>query len=326
MSHELEIIDGEAQMVFTGEREAIWHRLGKQIAPDCTPQEVMEAAGLNWSVTKVPLSGTYSDPVFGDEVIDTRHSALVRSSDRKILDVVPSSWNPVQNAEAFDFFNEFVEAGDMTMDTAGSLMEGKKVWALAKVASGFSLFGGDEVESYMLFSNPHQFGRSVNIMFTPVRVVCQNTLSMALSDVREDQVRHSHRTVFNAERAKTILGIANRKLETYKDQAEVLGAKRYTEQSMQEYFASIFPVLTTKRESRKLLSKQAERAVELVETQPGAEFRPGSLWNLFNAVTYITSNEYGRSDESRLNSVWYGANQQRNMKAMKLALELADAA
>lgn len=319
MAHELEIRDGNAQMVFTGPREAVWHRLGTQIPDNLRPQEVMEIAGLNWGVQKVPLSGNLSD----GRLIETSHAALVRDDNFEVLDVIPNTWNPVQNAEAFEFFEEFIEAGSMNMDTAGSIRNGRKVWALAKLGDGFELFGGDKIEGYLLFSNPHYFGRCVEIKFTPVRVVCNNTLTMALAEATENQVRHSHRTAFDSNRVKSILGLAGEKLSEYEAQATVLGNRKYTEDEAKEYFNSVFPVLTQKRESRKDLSTQAERAMKIVETQPGAEFRPGTYWNLFNAVTYITSNEYGRNDETRLDSVWYGANAQRNQKAMNLAMKMA---
>lgn len=318
MSHELEFINGEAAMVFTGERQAIWHELGTQVGDDLNPQEIMKAAKLDWDVVKVPLTGMYD----GKEV-STGSSALLRTSDHSVLDVVPNSWNPVQNSEAFAFFDEFIDAGSMKMDTAGSIRNGRKVWALAKLNEGFELFGGDKIEGYLLFSNPHYFGRCVDIKFTPVRVVCNNTLTMALADVSENQVRHSHRTAFDADRVKAVLGIAHTKLQEYEAQATILGNKQYTNDNAIEFMGKVFPVLTQKRESRKVLSKQAERALEIIEQQPGAQYRPGSYWNLFNAATYVTSNEYGRNDENRLDSLWYGQNAQRNTRAMNLALEMA---
>ncbi len=318
MSHELEFINGEAAFAFAGSRESIWHSLGTQVSPDLTPQEIMKAAKLDWDVVKVPLTGMYDD-----EEVSTGSSALLRTSDHSVLDVVPNSWNPVQNSEAFAFFDEFIDAGSMKMDTAGSIRNGRKVWALAKLNDGFELFGGDKIEGYLLFSNPHYFGRCVDIKFTTVRTVCNNTLSLALKEDTDNWVRHSHRTEFDVDRVKALLGIVSTTMDAFKQQAEVLGSKVYSNDNAIEYFQKIFPVLTTKRSSRKELSTQAARALEIVETQPGAGFRPGSYWNLLQAVTYITSNEYGRNDETRLDSLWYGANEQRNRRALKVAVQMA---
>lgn len=322
MAHALEMINGEAAMAFTGERNAVWHRLGKQVPADLSPEQMMKAANCDWSVLTVPLTATV-----GDSVIDTGHSALIRDRDNKVLDVVTEGWHPVQNREAFEFFNDFIDAGDMQMDTAGSLHDGRVIWALAKIGKGFTILGGDEIEGYLLFSNPHQFGRSVNVAFTPVRVVCNNTLTYALASVDElnkPNVRHSHRTKFNPERVQRMLGISQGILDRYKANAERLASIKYDDVTANEYLKRVFPVLTTKRESRKELSKSAERALEIVETQPGAEFAPKSLWNLFNSVTYLTSNEYGRTDEARMTSLFYGQNKQRNLKALDLVLKLAD--
>ena len=126
-----------------------WHGLGVEVENNLNPQEMLDAANLNWSVEKQDLVTSAGIQVPGKK-------ALVRTSDNLLLDVIGTDWNPVQNTEAFEFFNDFVSNGDMEMHTAGSLDDGRMVWALAKVNDGFELFNGDTVESYLLFSNPHQ--------------------------------------------------------------------------------------------------------------------------------------------------------------------------
>lgn len=327
MSHELEMINGEAAMAFTGNRNAVWHRLGKEVPADLSPEQMMKAANCDWNVLTVPLTADiYEDNGSIRAQIDTGHSALIRDRDMKVLDVVTEGWNPVQNSDAFAFFNDFIDAGDMTMDTAGSLHDGRVVWALAKIGEGFTILGGDRIEGYLLFSNPHQFGRSVNVAFTPVRVVCNNTLTYALANIDGQNVRHSHRTEFDPQRVKQILGISKARLDSYKANAERLASIKYNELAAKEFVNQIFPVLTTKREARKDLSKSAERCLDLLnnKSMPGSEFEPGSLWQLFNSVTYVTSNEYGRTDEARMTSLFYGQNKQRNLKAMDLIMKMAD--
>ena len=133
----------------------------------------------------------------------------------------------MQNSEAFDFFTEFVSNGDMAMDTAGSLKGGQIVWAMADVRDGFTLFDGDEVRGYLLFSNPHMYGKSIGIKFVMERVVCNNTLAVALSDDRQASVRVNHRTQFDPERVKEILGVSHNKVEQFKEAAEFLGSRNY---------------------------------------------------------------------------------------------------
>jgi len=128
-----------------------WHGLGVPVSNDLTPVQMMEKAGLDWKVRELE-----SFVEFDGKRMPTGQKSLVRETDGRILTNVGENWNPVQNETAFEFFHEFVMSGDMEMNTAGSLKDGQMVWALAKVKDSFELFGKDRIDSYLLFSNPHQ--------------------------------------------------------------------------------------------------------------------------------------------------------------------------
>ena len=317
MAHELEIINGEAQMAYRESKGLPWHGLGTPVGDDMTPQQMMEAAGLDWGVEKVDTFIRYK----GDNV-ETGQQALVRSTDGKILTQVGPGWNPVQNEEAFEFFNEFVSGGDMIMDTAGSLKDGRLVWALADVKDGFSLFNGDEVKGYLLFSNPHIYGKSIDIKFVMERVVCNNTLAVALNEAGQPSVRVNHRSVFDAGRVKEILGLGHNKVEKFKEAAEFLGSKRYTDEQLTQFFGVVFGKSSKEKEE---LARNAKEAMSIVEDQPGDHFAPGTWWNAYNAVTYMTDHKLGRSADTRMASAWFGGNAKRKVDALDLALEMADA-
>jgi phage/plasmid-like protein (TIGR03299 family) len=285
---------------------------------------MLKAAGLDWTVDPVELFAEV-----GDKRLATGHRALVRSSDQRVLDVITDDWNPVQNQAAFEFFNDFVAHGDMSMETAGSLKDGKIVWALAKVKESFDLFGGkDRVDAYLHFTNPHSYGQSIDVRFTPIRVVCNNTLTLSLNTKSKNMVKVSHRREFDADMVKEALGVAKHKLDKYKEMAQFLSQKRYNDENVVDYFKRVFPVLTTKADSKKELSNSAERALDIVkfDSQPGAEYGKGTFWELFNTVTYMTDHEIGRSVDARLTSAWYGANKNLKTKALETAVEMADAA
>lgn len=320
MAHMLEMINGEAQMAYAG--DVPWHGLGVKVSNDLTPEQMLKAAGLDWSVDPIDLFAEA-----GGKRLATGHRALVRSSDQRVLDVITDDWNPVQNQAAFEFFNDFVAAGDMEMHTAGSLKDGEIIWALAKVKESFDLFNGkDQVDAYLHFTNPHRYGQSIDVRFTPIRVVCNNTLTLSLNMKSKNMVKVSHRREFDADMVKEALGVAKHKLVQYKEMAQYLSQKRYSEESVVDYFKRVFPVLTQKQQSEKILSKSAERALEVIDTQPGAEYGRGTWWQAFNAVTYMTDHEIGRSVDSRLTSAWYGANKNLKTKALETAVEMADAA
>jgi phage/plasmid-like protein (TIGR03299 family) len=219
----------------------------------------------------------------------------------------------------------------MEMNTAGSLRDGQMVWALAKVKESFDLFGGDQVDSYLLFSNPHQYGKSIDIRFTPIRVVCNNTLSLSLGMQAERQVKIGHRVEFNPSEVKEALGIASEKLAVYKEMAEYLGSKRFTMDKLVEYYNTVFPRTSNKRvQDKKLsvdtLSRNAKQCLDVLESQPGAEYAEGSWWQAYNSVTYITDHVQGRNADNRLYSSWFGGNQARKKDALETAIEFAEAA
>ena len=275
-------------MAYAG--EVPWHGLGTKVPHDLSTDEMLKKSGLDWYVEKLP---TYVNAPSGQQ--KTGSFALVRSSDNKVLaPSVGQNWNPVQNKEAFDFFSEYVEAGDLEMHTAGSLMDGKMVWALAKVKQSFELFKGDEVENYMLFSNPHQFGKSIDIRMTPIRVVCNNTLTLSLSTDSDSMVKVNHRKEFNPEMVKEQLGIAREKMDNYKTMAEFLGSKRYTTERLVEYLNKVYPS-NIKDEDIKDPSVpttvNAKKAFEVIETQPGNQYAKGTWWQAFNAVTFNTDHQ-----------------------------------
>ena len=310
MAHEVET------MAYAGETP--WHDLGVPVHNDLTPAQMLEKAGLDWTVDKYQ---TFVE-VAGEKV-PTPSQALVRSSDNKILTMVSEDWNPVQNHDAFEFFNEFVMEGDMEMHTAGSLKGGTNIWALAKVKDSFTILGEDRVEPYLLFSNPHQYGKCIDIRFTAIRVVCNNTLTLSLAGQNDMMVRLNHRREFDPEMVKRTLGIARKSLGSYQEAAEFLSSKNFTADTVVDYLRTIFPAMTKK--DNDVLSRPATQAFEVLETQPGAEFGKGTWWQAFNAVTYTTDHILGHSADTRLQSAWFGGNRNRKVQALQTALEFAGA-
>ena len=324
MAHQVET------MAYAGETP--WHGLGTRVSNDLSVDEMLEQSGLDWKVRAIPVVGKAD----GIE-IKSDHKMLIRESDNKQLTMITDKWNPVQNQEAFDFFREFVDAGSMEMHTAGSLQGGRWVWVLAKISESFELFGGDKVDSYLLFSNPHIYGRGVEIRFTPTRVVCNNTLNLSLGNATDNKVRLNHRSTFDAEMVKEALGIASEKMSKYKEMAQFLGSKTYKTENVAEYMKSVFPgyskkdiaqpeTLTEAQVASLGLSRNAKGALDILETQPGADYAPGTWWNAYNACTYMTDHVIGKTQESRLTSAWYGLNKSVKVKALEKAVEYAEAA
>lgn len=311
-------------MAYAG--QSPWGDIGTQVSNDLSPQQIMEKADLNWSVDKVQ---TYAD--YQGEKIPTGMEALVRSSDNKILTQVGKNWEPCQNETAFEFFNEYCLEGGMDMESAGSLKGGKMVWALAKIKESFDVVKGDQVDSYLLFSNPHEYGKSIDVRFTPIRVTCMNTLAMAIKGSAVNGMKVNHRKAFDPVMVKQTMGIAHEKFEQYKEVAQFLSKKRFTADSLIQYYNEVFP-RTYKGKDEVIvkayddLTTNGQKAFDVMESQPGASFAQGSWWQALNSVTYLTDHVMGREADSRMTSSWFGANANRKAVAVSKAIEFAEVA
>ena len=324
MSHNVET------MAYAG--EVPWHGLGVPVSNDMSAYEMMEAAQLNWSVKKQPMyfmpnedNSNWVNNSTGVLVEDKM--LLIREKDNMQLDVVGKNWHPVQNQEAFDFFYDWVEEGKMEMHTAGSLSNGKIVWILAKVNETFEVLKNDIVESYMLFTNPHSFGTSVNVRFTPIRVVCNNTLQLALGD-NNNGIRLDHTKKFDPHLVRDTLGLATDSMRVYQHQATYLASKHATGEQRDNYFKEMFPMTDYEKDVKGYVrSKKAADANRLHNNgTPGSEFSKDSWWDTFNTLTFMYDHKLGRSNASRIRSSWYGEASKTKQVALAKALEYANVA
>ena len=302
--------------------EVPWHGLGTKVSDALTPEQMMIAAELDWTVSRRKI-------VTECGLKTNDWALLVRDSDNKILGPCGKNYIPIQNSEVFSFFDKFVKAGAMKMETAGSLDDGRQVWGLAAINKGFCLPGGDEVNGYLLFSQPHIWGKSMTIMFTPIRVVCNNTLTMALGQ-RSNRFTMPHVRIFDqdvAQKAEAALGLASGHLEAFKVTSELLARVAYDEKQVSKYITQLFqPALILDCEDRSLWAKTADEVYNCIHTQPGAKMSEGTWWSALNAVTYYVDHKAGRDRDASLQSAWFGPRAALKRKALDLAVEYAQAA
>jgi len=169
-----------------------WHSLGVKLDHPATAEEAIISSGLDWQVRKEPLFlAAYAGSMAVGQIIED-HYATIRSTDRAVLGVVGDRYQPLQNREAFGFFDYVVGQGAAVYHTAGSLSGGRRIWLLAKLPETIKVRGNDIVDQYLLLSNGHDGSTAVQIKLTPIRVVCNNTLSLALRDGHKVySVRHT---------------------------------------------------------------------------------------------------------------------------------------
>jgi phage/plasmid-like protein (TIGR03299 family) len=330
--------------------EVPWHGLGTQVSSDMSPEEMLVAAQIDWTVSKRPAY-TIDRPNCWNIVDPTGEANfirapeqhfLVRDSDNKVLSNCGENYVPFQNAEVMDFFKKFTDAGHMTMETAGSLKDGRDIWGLAKIAKGFKLAGGDDIEGYLLLNNSHQVGKAMTIMFTPIRVVCNNTLTQALGQAG-NRFRVLHLQMFDEEihrAAEEALGISGNQMQAFQEQSEFLAGKKFKTESLENYIAELFqPQLLVERgksnDPSKLppLRDEFKRTADLVrhavDLSPGATLSSakGTWWGALNAVTYVVDHQKRSHEQGNaLHSAWFGSGAMTKRKALSKALEYAEAA
>ena len=215
-------------------REKPWHGLGTIVMEAPASAEALKLAGLDWEVVQEPV---YTD----NRELIKGYRANVRSSDRRVLGVVSDRYKVVQNTDAFSFTDELLGKG-VKYETAGSLQEGKKVWLLARLPKEY-VIAGERISSYLVFSNTHDGSGSVKVAVTPVRVVCNNTLNLALETAKRsfsmihtgnihDKIQEARDTLFMAENYMDNLGI----------EFEQLRRQKMTDAQVKEYIELLLPM------------------------------------------------------------------------------------
>lgn len=312
-----------------------WHGLGNVVDAKSSVEEMQRAAGLDWELKKVPLAlgfgeGTPSEWA-GTKV--PKKFAWVRSSDRRIMSISGAAWRPLQPAATLDFMRNYVEAGAATLETAGSLREGKVVWGLARLHHDFEVGTGDRVNGYLLITSPNEVGTAITIRTTTVRVVCANTMAMANREgAGKTHYRQNHMKEFNVEAAKEVVGSAHEQLLQAERNAKTLAKLRLSaSDAMVKVLMPVFApdVVTAGPEAiaaAQLSENQPAWLMEIMASMarsPGAAEVNGTGWGVLGGVTHWADHVSGRNAASRMKRSWMGDRGRQKLQVEKLLLELA---
>lgn len=208
-------------------RKKPWHGLGTIVMEAPTSAEALKLAGLDWQVIQEPIYTDFNEEIDG-------YKANVRDSDRKVLGVVSDRYKVVQNLDAFSFTDELLGKG-VRYETAGSLQEGKKVWLLARLPREY-IIAGERISPYLVFSNTHDGSGSVKVAVTPVRVVCNNTLNLALETAnRSFSMIHTGNIQDKIQEAKDTLFMSEAYMDCLGAEFEQLRRQKMTDAQVEEY-------------------------------------------------------------------------------------------
>lgn len=256
--------------------EAPWHKMGIAVESALTSADAIRMAGLDWTVTSQPIQ------VVGGATIEGM-KANVRSSDQKVLGVVTDRYKVVQNAEAFAFTDMLLGEG-VKYETAGSLSSGKRVWLLAKMET--ATVCGDAVEPYLVFTNSHDGTGAVKVAVTPIRVVCQNTLTLALSSAKRTwSTKHCGDIQGKMDDAKRTLGFATAYVESLKEESEKLTEIVVLAPQFADFVMKMFPT-DSKMSQRQVenVERQRRALAELYNHKDDIQKFHGTAYGVLNAV------------------------------------------
>ncbi len=323
MSHLIDMTRGTASIAYTN--DVPWHGLGVSMPKGASLPEWQKAAKLDWHAKSSPV--TYRAE--SDVSILTRdfpsRKVLYRSDTGHGLGVVGDKYRVVQPDEIVNFYADLCERFGYTMETMGGLKDGRIVWALANTDHALDL-GPDRVGGYLLLSTSFDGTAATQARFTTVRVVCNNTLTMAVGE--KANVSIAHNAKFDAAAVKAELGIG----ESFDATAKAIRRMANTEVTKQQqvsFFLDVYRDMTAAAVAtlpdKKAIDREMERLAGILQFAPGANMASAenTVWGLLNAVTYdVDHNLRARTDDSRLASAWFGAGEARKNKALSKALEL----
>lgn len=259
-------------------REKPWHGLGRRVEEAPTSADALRLAGLDWEVLQEPIYTEAGDAISGYKV-------NVRDRDRKVLGVVSDRYKIIQNREAFAFTDTLLGSG-VRYETAGSLQEGKRVWLLARLPREY-IIAGERISPYLVFSNSHDGSGAVRVALTPIRVVCNNTLNLALERAsRSWSMIHTGNISDKMQEAKDTLFMAETYMDSLGEEFENLRRQKITDSQLKEYVSQLLPLekdATTIQEKNTL--KLREDMLHRYHNAPDLRDVGNNAYRFINAVS-----------------------------------------
>ncbi len=261
-------------------REKPWHGLGTMVEEAPVSADALRLAGLDWTVRQ--------EPVFdGEGRVIPGYRANVRDSDGSVLGIVGERYKVVQNADAFSFTDDLI-GGGVRYETAGSLREGRQIWLLAKMPE--RLIAGDEVEPYLCFINSHDGSGGIKVCMTPIRVVCNNTLNLALGSARRIwTLRHTENVHDRLDEARSCLFRANEYMTGLAEYAERAAKLRLLDEDIKAILNELFPVTERSTEREKANAERCRTEFMVCYYAPDIEKFRGTAWGVINAASNLVT-------------------------------------
>lgn len=300
-------------MMYVGERP--WHGLGTPVESVVTAQDAIELAGLDWGVVLTPVSMELD----GKYIDIPKSRAVRRDSDNRVLGVVSPSYFPVQNAEAFTFFDSIVDSGEAKYETAGSLSGGKRIWLTAKVGDSIMISGDDAHDLYLLLVNNHDGTGALKVVTTLVRAVCNNTVTAGIRQSRSSwSINHRKPLEGRIAEARGALQMSFKYVDAFEKEVQKMINTEINADKFRSILEGVFP------DQKFAQDKKIDAIVDLFQTSDtiintSAE---GNVWGASNALSQFLSHKEARSEDARMNFNIFGAGAQLRNEAHDALMSL----
>lgn len=305
--------------------ERPWHGLGVILDAPPTIQEAIKLAGLDWAVEKRPLFR-----VDGENQIQSEAYSIVRMDTNKELGIVKKGYVPLQNADVFDWFNPFIDQNEVSIETAGCLGEGERLWVMAKLNRDPSVIAdGDDILKYLMLSNSHDGSLAIRVGYTPIRVVCSNTLAMAHGNKYSKfiRVKHTKSSKVSLDKLREIMDNENAQFEATAEQYRFLRSHMFKTEDVKKYVKLI--IVGEDKPDADISTRSKNQINDIIGLLEDPRQKVGGMegtwWAAYNSINQYFNYDAGRNANSRMNSLWFGPNGDANAYALKLATEMANA-
>ena len=332
MAHHINFNEQTGQYSFFSVKQKAWHGLGQIVEEHPTSKEALQFAGLDFKVAKMPNIHRLLD---GTETISKSSFFTYRTDNGAILgDKVGTDYNIVQNIDAFSFFDAIVGGDGMQYETAGALGSGEKIFITAKLPGYIKVGHDDYIEKYLFLTTSHDGSGSITAAFTPVRIVCQNTLSAALRNSSNTiKIRHTAGAGDRLKEAHKVMGISNKMADELDGIFNQWTKVRITDKDVMKLIQQamapsreVLKSLKTGGELSTVFRNICDNAFMYAMASPTqqTETTKGTLFGAFNAITgYFQNVKEYRDDEAKVKSIIGGTGQIRTQAAFDLCLRYA---
>jgi phage/plasmid-like protein (TIGR03299 family) len=318
MAHLIETTNGKAEIAFVGQTP--WHGLGQELTKDAPIDVWQREAGLAWTAktANVMFTPEHAAP---QEVSDK--VVIYRNDTNAPLGVATDRYRIHQPGEILDFFNTLVKSAGFTLEVAGAIKGGKRIWALANTNREACVVNDDAVKGYLLLSTSFDGTTATVGQFTSIRVVCNNTLSMADQEKTPSRVAFRHASVFDASRMRDRLGVVVGGFDGMMDGYRKLARTGVTGDFVDNFLEKFFPTSVNQRTGQVQAHRGYVKVMELFEGHgmgaalAGAQ---GTRWGLLNAITQYIDHERGHNADTRMTNAWFGSGDKIKREAESLLL------